>query len=294
MDAARSPDNGARPVVQGRREARHLMRSPAVFAAPARALVRGVPASYARCLRREPVPVDPERARAQVEGYARALEACGVLVERLAPDESCPDACFIEDTAVILDAETAFATRPGAPSRRAEVPPVAARLRERLGRVESCDDTATIDGGDVLRIGDTLLVGLSERTNEAGAGALARAANARGLAVVTIPVGEGLHLKSALTLVSPGCVVALPGAEGLDSVRALGARIVEAEEPPGANVLALGRVVLVSTAAPRTRRKLEREPGIEVRPIDVSELHKGDGALTCLSLRVPSPGAWCA
>ncbi len=268
------------------------MRSPAVFGAPARALVRGVPASYARCLRREPVPVDPERARAQVDAYARALEACGVLVERLAPDESCPDACFIEDTAVVLDAETAFATRPGALSRRAEVPPVAARLRDRLA-LESCDDTATIDGGDVLRIGDTLLVGLSERTNEAGARALARAASARGLAVVTVPVGEGLHLKSAITLVSPGCVVALPGAAGLDSVRTLGARVVEADEPQGANVLALGRIVLVSTAAPRTRRRLEREPGIELRSLDVSELHKGDGALTCLSLRVPAPGAWC-
>jgi dimethylargininase len=269
------------------------MRSPGVFAAPVRALVRGVPTSYARCLRSDPAPVDPERARAQVEGYARALAACGVLVETLPADESCPDACFVEDTAVVLDAETAFVTRPGAPSRRPELPPVAAKLRERL-HLESCDEAGTIDGGDVLRIGDTLLVGLSERTDGTGARALARAARARGIAVVTVPVGAGLHLKSAMTFVSPGCVVALPRAPGLDSVRALGARIVEAEEEPGANVLALGRTVLVSTAAPNTRRKLEREPGIEVRPIDVSELHKGDGALTCLSLRVPAPGAWCA
>jgi dimethylargininase len=261
------------------------------FAAPARALVRTVPGSYARCLRRDPAPVDPVRARAQVEGYARALAACGVTVETLPADEECPDACFVEDTAVVLDASLALVTRPGAPSRHAEVAPVEALLRERVGRVLAIDDErATLDGGDVLRVGDVLFVGLSDRTNGAGAEALARAAHAIGLAVVTVPVGEGLHLKSSVTLVAPGLAIGLgPAPAQLTSVK-----WIETDEPAGANVLAIGSVVLVSSSAPRTRERLAREARLDVLTVDVSELHKGDGALTCLSLRIPRPGSWCA
>jgi len=260
--------------------------------------MRAVPESYAHCLRREQVPVDPDRARSQVEGYARALRECGIPVETLPTDERCPDACFIEDTAVILDSTAAFVTRPGAPSRRSEVPPVAAALRKHLPGVaglEEAQGEATLDGGDVMRIGDTLFVGLSERTNRAGADELAKAASAVGLSVVPLPVGEGLHLKSVMTLLTPDCIVALAGTPGLaDLERACGARCIEVDEPAGANVLALGSVVLVSASAPNTRARLLREPRLEVRVVDVSELHKGDGALTCLSLRVPRPGAWCA
>lgn len=266
------------------------------FSAPARALVRAVPASYARCLRREQVAVDPDRARAQVDEYARVLAASGVAVDTVATDEACPDACFIEDVAVVLDATLAVATRPGAPSRRAEVPPVTAALRARLARVDalSDDERATLDGGDVMRVDSTLFVGLTERTNPAGAAALARAARPLGLFTVPVPLTEGLHLKSVMSLVAPGLVVVLAGAPGQDLLRARGARVLEVDEPAGANVLALGPLVLVSAAAPRTLARLAREPGIVPRRIDVSELHKGDGALTCLSLRIPPPGGWCA
>lgn len=265
------------------------------FTPPARALVRGVPDSYARCLRRERVDVDPARARAQVEEYASVLAACGVVVDALATDELCPDACFVEDTAVVLDASLALLTRPGAPSRRTEVLPVGAALRACVTRQVAMDDdpAATLDGGDVLRVGDTFLVGLSERTNRAGADALARAARPLGLTVRAVPVGAGLHLKSVVTLAAPDLAVVTPEVDQA-ALRALGVRCLLVDEPAGANVLALGQVVLVSSAAPRTAARLAREPGLDVRMIDVSELHKGDGALTCLSLRVPPPGAWCA
>jgi dimethylargininase len=267
------------------------------FTAPARALVRGVPESYARCLRRERVDVDPARALAQVEDYARALTGCGVIVDWLPTDEACPDACFVEDTAVVLDASLALLTRPGAPSRRAEVPPVAAALRALVTRQVDMDDdpAATLDGGDVLRVGDTFFVGLSERTNQAGVDALARAARPLGLAAQAVPLvgGDGLHLKSVVTLVAPDLAVVTPEVDQA-ALRALGVRCLRVDELAGANVLALGRVVLVSAAAPGTAARLAREPGLDVRMIDVSELHKGDGALTCLSLRVPPPGAWCA
>jgi dimethylargininase len=184
-------------------------------------------------------------------------------------------------------------TRPGAPSRRGEVRPVAAALRpmfiERTERV-----AATIDGGDVLRDGEDLFVGLSERTNADGAVALAAVAARIGVRVVPVQVAAGLHLKSAVTLVAPGRLVALRGALDLGPFKARGARLIEVDEPAGGNVLALGRTVLVSAAAPATLDRLRAEPDVEPVAVDVSELHKGDGALTCLSLRTPPPGAWCA
>src|SRR5581483_3296802 len=147
-------------------------------------------------------------------------------------------------------------------SRRPEVPPVAAALRSRVGSLIALDDEgATLDGGDVLRVGDALLVGLSERTNEKGAATLARAAKRVRLEVIPVPLAEGLHLKSVLTLVAPGCVVALEGAPGQEVLRARGVRCIEVAEPAGANVLALGALVLVSRAAPRTMERLAREPG---------------------------------
>ena len=265
------------------------------FAAPARAFVRAVPASYARCLRSDPAPVDPARARAQVRAYARVLDELGVAVEELPADEACPDCCFPEDTAVVLSERLGLLTRPGAPSRRAELPPVAAALRAALGELQvMSDEQATLDGGDVLRTGSTLWVGLSGRTNPAGAAALGQVATRAGLAVKTVPVGEGLHLKSAVTLLGPGRLVTVAGAIDPSPFRAAGLTCLEVDEPAGGNVLAVGDVLLVSSAAPATLARLVREPGLRVRAIDVSELHKGDGALTCLSLRVPQPGCWCA
>lgn len=268
--------------------------TPPVLAAPTRALVRAVPESYARCLRSDPAPVDPGRARAQVEGYARTLEELGVAVDRLPADEASPDCCFPEDTALVLSARLAVLARPGAPSRQGEVPPVAEALRARVTRVVALDDAAaTLDGGDVLRLGQRLFVGLSARTNRAGAASLARAAAAEGLSVVEVPVAAGLHLKSAVTAWAPGRLVVLAGALDLAPFLAAGAECLETDEPAGGNVLALGGVVLVSRAAPRTAELLARR-GVQVRPVEVGELHKGDGALTCLSLRIPPPGAWCA
>jgi dimethylargininase len=145
----------------------------------------------------------------------------------------------------------------------------------------------------VLRVGDTLLVGLSSRTDLEGAAALRRAAEPLGLDVVTVVMEGGLHLKSNVTLVAPDLAVMLAGTPRVRApLEARGVRVLEVDEPAGANVLAVGRVVVASSAAPRTAARLARER--DVRIVDVSELHKGDGALTCLSLRVPPPGAWCA
>jgi dimethylargininase len=267
--------------------------SSAPFALPSRLVTRHVSARYADCLREDKTaPIDVPLARAQHDAYVATLRALGAHVDVLASDDASPDACFIEDTAVVTGAH-ALATRPGGPSRRAEVAPVAADLARDL-TVHPMEAPATLDGGDVLRIGSRLFVGLSSRTNADGVAALARVAAYDGLTVVTVHVRGGLHLKSACTLASASLLLHDPRVireADLEAFRSAGVEHLAVEEAAGANVLALAGAVLVSAAAPRTADAL-RTRGLDVRVVHVSEFHKGDGALTCLSLRVPRPGAW--
>lgn len=266
----------------------------APFARPARMVARGVSDAFARCLRSDlATPLDVPLAKRQHAAYVALIRDLGIEVELLPADAAHPDCCFVEDTAVVLGSR-AVATRPGAPTREGEVGPVATVLAAR-GPVERMTPPATLDGGDVLRAGDHLFVGLSGRTNAEGRDVLARVAADEGITVVSIPVGQGLHLKSACSLVDGRTLVFAPdilGDEALASFRAAGLELVAAVEPAGANVLALGDVVLASAAAPETTRVL-RARGHDVRSVDVGQMHVADGALTCLSLRVPAPGAWC-
>ena len=263
------------------------------FAPPARVVVRAVSSRYAECLRSDAsARIDVTLARAQHAAYVAVLATLGVRVDVLPTDPESPDACFIEDTAVITGAH-ALATRPGATSRRAEVGPVAEALARELA-LHPMGAPATLDGGDVLRIDGRLFVGLSSRTNRDGVDALASVAARDGLEVVPVAVRGGLHLKSACSLASASLLLFDPGGMGdaeLAPFRAAGVEVLPVAEPAGANVLTLGRAVLVSAAAPRTAEAL-RARGLDVRVVDVGEFHKGDGALTCLSLRVPEAGAW--
>ena len=263
------------------------------FTLPERVIARAISARYADCLRGDArARIDVDLARAQHDAYVDAIRALGLPLDLLPSDDASPDGCFVEDTAVVLG-EHAVATRPGAPSRRGEVEPVADVLA-RVRVVHRMKAPAALDGGDVLRVGAHLFVGLSTRTNREGVDELARIASREGLAVIPVPVRVGLHLKSACTLASPSLLLYDPGVLGdaeLAPFRVAGVEFLPVSEPAGANVLALGRSVLVSAAAPRTAEALQRR-GIDVRVVDVGEIHKGDGALTCLSLRVPCPGCW--
>lgn len=263
----------------------------ASFASPVRAWVRAVPDSLPACLRSNDLPIDVARARAQHAAYAAALVEAGIAVETLPAEYSCPDCVYIEDTAVLLG-PVALLTVPGAPARRPELAAVAEALARALP-TRTMALPATLDGGDVLRAGSTLFVGLSGRTNEAGLRALAALAEPLGLALRPVPVSAGLHLKSAVTLVDPETVVIVR--DQLDPAPFVEAdlRALLVTEPFGGNVLALGDRVLVSADAPRTADRLAAR-GLRVVSLDVSELHKGDGALTCLSLRQPPAGAWCS
>lgn len=251
---------------------------------PARAWVRHVASTYDRCLRERGAPIDVARARGQHAGYVTALREAGIDVVEIAQEDACPDCCFVEDTAVLWDGGGVL-TRPGAPSRRPETAAVAAALPG----LPALEPPATLDGGDALRVADRLFVGRSDRTSPAGIAALRARCP---LPIVEVEVRAGLHLKSAVTLADATTALVRDDVDPAP-LEAAGLRLLEAPEPEGANVLALGRVVLVSRAAPRTGARLARL-GLTVVPLELSELHAGDGGLTCLSLRMPAPGSWCA
>jgi dimethylargininase len=249
------------------------------------ALLRGVPESFPSCVTRLPAvpPLDPVRARLQHEGYRAALEAGGFTTSLLAGDEAHPDCCFIEDTAVVLGG-AALATRPGHSSRRGEVAAVAAAIGERLA-VTRLEAPATLDGGDVLRMGRRLFVGESGRTTAAGREALARWAAPLGFEVVPVALRGVLHLKSAATALDEGTVLVFPGA--VDPAPLAGSRIVEVagNDPEAANVVRLpdGRI-LVAAHLPQSAAAV-RTAGFTPVACDVSEFARADGGLTCLSVR---------
>jgi dimethylargininase len=270
------------------REARLTRRS-----LPARsgsvALTRAVSPAFARCelthLARQ--PIDWRRATRQHARYERALAALGLLVQRLPPAPVCPDAVFVEDTAVVLD-EVAVIARPGAPSRRPETATVARALAA-YRPVRRITAPGTLDGGDVLQVGRRVFVGASARSNAAGRGQL-RALLARyGYRVIDVPVTGCLHLKSAVTVVADRTLLFQRAWVEADAFRGLELIDVDPAEPFAANALRVGDTVLLPTAHRKTRRRLEVR-GLVVRGVDVSELAKAEGGVTCCSL-VVSPGA---
>ncbi len=247
------------------------------------ALMRDVPATLARCelTFREREPIDLGRATAQHAAYAGLLRSMGVEVVELTADATLPDCCFVEDVAVVLD-EVALLTMPGAPSRRGEIPAVE-RALARFRPLERTRLPATLEGGDVLRVGRRLFVGRSGRTNEAGIARLAAIAEPLGYRVVPVTVTGCLHLKSAVTALDDERVLANPEWIDLAPFAGLGVVPVAAGEPDAANVLRAGGVIVAHPGFPRTVETV-LGLGYAVRPLDVSEFLKAEAALTCKSL----------
>jgi dimethylargininase len=217
----------------------------------------------------------------QHRDYTQSLQALGCSLEWLPPLPQYPDSVFVEDTAVVL-AEVAVVTRPGAASRRGETATVAQALGRRI-RVSAIAEPGCLDGGDVLHIGRTLHVGASGRTNEAGIDQLARLLRPQGYRVEKVRLAGCLHLKSACTFIPPDVLLVNPDWIDPSTFGPLRVISVDEREPQAANTLTIGGTTLVSAAYPHTRRRLETA-GVRTRAVDVSELHKAEGALTCMSL----------
>jgi dimethylargininase len=249
------------------------------------ALTRPVPASINDCeisfIGRE--RIDLARARAQHAAYERALEGVGCVVERLGTEDALPDSVFIEDTAVVFD-ELAVVTHPGAESRRAEVAGVAAALARwrTLHRIEA---PGTLDGGDVLVVGKVVYVGASARTNRAGIEQFAAILRPHGYKICAVPVERCLHLKSAVTQVAEGTVLLNPALLDESHFRDRQIIRVDPQEPEAANALRIGTSLMYSTSYPLTQASLQ-SAGISVTSVDVTELAKAEGAVTCCSLIV--------
>jgi len=225
--------------------------------------------------------IDVSVAAAQHQAYRSALESLGCRVLALPAEDGLPDAVFVEDVAVVLD-EVAILTRPGAESRRAEVSSVAEVLA-RHRPLRTLEAPSTLDGGDVLRVGRSLYVGQSARSNAEGIAQLRERVAEFGYAVHSVPIHGCLHLKSAVTQVAWDTLLVQPA--WVDPAAFVGFRLIEVDpgEEHAANALWLGRGVVYPACFPRTQRRLE-DAGIAVTPVDVSELQKAEGAVTCCSL----------
>jgi dimethylargininase len=247
------------------------------------ALTREVSAGIVRCelthLARE--PIDLQTARRQHEAYEQTLKDAGCSVVRLATGDEMPDSVFIEDIAVVF-AELAIITRPGAESRRAETTAVAEALADHRPLV-SIEPPGTLDGGDVLVAGMQVFVGESPRTNAAAISQMGRLLAPHRYTVHSVPVRGCLHLKSAVTAISDDTLLINPEWAPAERFRPFQLLDVHPAEPYGANALRIGETVIYPTAFPRTRARLDAR-GVRVADVEVSELAKAEGAVTCCSL----------
>lgn len=252
------------------------------------AITRAPSPSLADCelsfLAREPIHL--AKARAQHQAYEKLLARLGARLIRLPAEPDLPDAMFVEDPALVLD-ELAVIFPLGAESRRPEAAGLAAALGP-FRRLEYVALPGTVEGGDVLRLGRQLFVGLSARSNSDGIAQLARIAAPYGYRVKGVPVAGCLHLKSAVTALDPGTLLGnrawfdssvFPGYEWVD---------VDPGEPRAGNVLTVAGVAIFPSAFPRTRERIEAR-GFRVTTLDISELQKAEAALTCSSLIFDAP-----
>jgi dimethylargininase len=225
--------------------------------------------------------IDLAKANQQHNRYEALLAELGAKVISLPVEPDYPDSVFVEDPALVLD-EVAIMTRMGAASRRGESESLA-RAVSTYRPLRWLREPATLEGGDVMRIGRTLFVGVSHRTNRAGVEQLAEETRALGYEVVAVEVRGALHLKTACCSLGNGAILA--NRAWLDPEPFAQFRIVDVApgEERAANVLTVGHSVIIPACFPATAEVLEHE-GLRVRPLDVSELMKAEAGVTCCSL----------
>lgn len=227
--------------------------------------------------------IDVALARQQHQAYRAALSNLGLEVEVLPALDGFPDAPFVEDVALSFP-EVNVACRPGAPSRAGEVDSLlpSLGLDRPLRRLTA---PATLDGGDVLRVGREVFVGRSTRTNDEALGQLAALLGPHGYRVQAVTVKGALHLKTAVTSLPDGRL--LLNRAWLDASAFGDFSVVEVDptEPFAGNCLHVGGPVLLPSAFPRTAERLTHA-GLTVRPVELSEFGKAEAGLTCLSVLV--------
>lgn len=226
---------------------------------------------------------DYQLALLQHQNYITALQQCGVTVTVLAADEAFPDSCFVEDPALITP-ECATITNPGAASRNGETIAIKAAIKAFYPTVERIVAPGTLDGGDVMMVGSHFYIGLSDRTNAAGADQLIAILQKHGMDGTAVKMKDMLHLKTGLSYLENNYLVA--GGEfieksAFDSFQILP---VDEDEAYAANCIWVNDKVITPAGFPKSHAMLE-QAGFELIVVDVSEFQKLDGGLSCLSLR---------
>ena len=231
-------------------------------------------------------PPDLPLALKQHEAYCRTLERLGLSLVRLPADPKFPDSTFVEDAAIVTR-QGAILSRPGAPSRAGEVTAVGEALCRWFPELDRIKSPGTVDGGDICEAGPHFFIGLSERTNEAGAAQLARWLAARGFesSVIDIRRMSGiLHLKTGLSWLGGVRLIAWPELAGHEALRAWEVMEVPRGEEYAANCIRVNDTLLVAGGFPKTAALL-RSLGHDVAELEMSEYRKMDGGLSCLSVR---------
>jgi dimethylargininase len=226
-------------------------------------------------------PIDVNVARQQHHGYTEALKSLGCEVIALPAEADLPDSVFVEDTALVLP-EVALITRPGADSRKPEVPSIMKAL-DPYRPLLRITEPATVDGGDVLVVGKNIYVGLSTRSNDIAIRQMQELLGDYGYSVTGVQMHDCLHLKTAVTRIDDKTLlinrnlVDMRHFEGYDLID------IDPSEPFAANCLPIGDFIIFPTAFPKTRARLEAK-GYKIKAVKVDELAKAEGAVTCCSL----------
>lgn len=247
------------------------------------AITREVSRSIINCelsfMEREPIHL--ERARAQHAQYETALRGLGVTLLALPELPDCPDAVFVEDTALVLD-EIAISTKPGAASRRPETATVAKALTP-YRKLHHINDGGTVDGGDILRMGKQIFIGHSARTNMDAIQQIERLTAPYGYTVKAVKTNGCLHLKTAATAVSADTIVLNPKWVDPSNFKGFKTIAVDPEEPFAANGVLVGSDVIYPREFQRTQQRL-LNAGCRLTLVEAAELAKAEGGVTCCSI----------
>lgn len=253
-----------------------MMFSKAIVRTPCRAMVNGLSSANLG-------KPDYQNALLQHAGYIEALKECGLRVTVLPADEDFPDSTFVEDVA-LLTPSCAVLTNPGAPSRRSETRAILETLRDFYDKVEMIEDPGTVEAGDIMMVGRHFYIGLSERTNKAGAEQMISILESHGFHGSLVTLTDVLHLKTGLGYLENNNLLACGEFLSKPEFREFRILEVDRDEAYAANSVWINGTVLTPKGFPKTRALIESS-GYEVREVDVSEFQKLDGGLSCLSLR---------
>jgi len=228
-------------------------------------------------------PPDYQKALRQHVDYIEALKECGLQVTELPADENFPDSTFVEDVA-LMTPHCAILTNPGAPSRTLETRSMLKIIREFYTNVELIEAPGTVEAGDIMMVGDHYYIGLSERTNQAGADQVIAILDSHGLKGSVVKLTGVLHLKTGLGYLENNNLLACGEFLSKPELKKYHLLEVDPIEAYAANSVWINGTVLTPKGFPKTSSLIE-SAGYKIREVDVSEFQKLDGGLSCLSLR---------